>query len=639
MRCPHSKRLWTFAARFAAVAMTFLSLVSCEAQSEKTRLADEAERVGDKHGRAIAAGLRIADAMWMQEPSSPRIREGDHNQWGRDSKRNNVVADPAIAAKIPTTWHVGEFDDDGNWQREKSKHIKWVARLGTNSYGNPVAANGKIVVGTNNDAGYLARFPKGKTDLGALLCFDERDGSFLWQFSSAKLPGGDKHDWAGIGICSSAMIEGDRVYVVTNRAEVVCLDLEGFRDKENDGPVKDEANTNPDEADVIWRYDMMKELGVEPLWGVNSAVTGDGAYLFVSTSNGADEKATKTAKPDAPAIAVFQKATGKLVFKSEASGPNVLFGQWSSPVLDAQRERLIYTDGDGWLRAIAAGKQISSNEVWRVALEVGTAAGVHGSENAKDIQAITKGVSEMIASRQFWRFDCIPKDFDAGVKPGQGPRNTIIGTPVIHGDSLFVATGHLGEKPETAGELWCVDLTKADTFGGDVSPHLVFNPKHDNGKTPVPPKRELAADVEAGDEIRPNANSAARWKYTGDDLNKNGKLDFEETFHRSASTVAVHHGLVIAPDFVGVVHCVDAATGKAHWTHDLKEGVWGSPLIVGDRVYLGTDHGRIVVFALSKEKKIVAENDVGESIYTTPIVSNGVLYFATKSKLFAVEAK
>ena len=34
-------------------------------------------------------------------------------------------------------------------------------------------------------------------------------------------------------------MEGDRVYVVTNRAEAVCLDINGLADG-NDGPFKDE---------------------------------------------------------------------------------------------------------------------------------------------------------------------------------------------------------------------------------------------------------------------------------------------------------------------------------------------------------------------------------------------------------------
>ena len=62
-----------------------------------------------------------------------------------------------------------------------SKNIKWVAQLGSQSYGNPVVADGHVYIGTNNGGGWLKRYPGDKVDLGVLLCFDVKDGKFLWQ--------------------------------------------------------------------------------------------------------------------------------------------------------------------------------------------------------------------------------------------------------------------------------------------------------------------------------------------------------------------------------------------------------------------------------------------------------------------------
>ena len=50
---------------------------------------------------------------------------------------------------------------------------------------------------------------------------------------------------------------------MSNRGELMAVDLDGFRDNgENDGLVKDEKQTRETDADIIWRYDMMEELGV-----------------------------------------------------------------------------------------------------------------------------------------------------------------------------------------------------------------------------------------------------------------------------------------------------------------------------------------------------------------------------------------
>ena len=45
------------------------------------------------------------------------------------------------------------------------------------------------------------------------------------------------------GICSSPLVENGIVYYVSNRGEVMAVDADGFRDKTNDGLVKDEKLT------------------------------------------------------------------------------------------------------------------------------------------------------------------------------------------------------------------------------------------------------------------------------------------------------------------------------------------------------------------------------------------------------------
>ena len=53
----------------------------------------------------------------------------------------------------------------------------------------------------------------------------------IWQLVVPKVRGDDPwQDWPDAGICSPATVEGNRVYVVSNRAEVLCLDLNGQTD-------------------------------------------------------------------------------------------------------------------------------------------------------------------------------------------------------------------------------------------------------------------------------------------------------------------------------------------------------------------------------------------------------------------------
>ena len=154
---------------------------------------------------------------------------------GRLEPRNNTPQ----GTHIPTEWNVGSFDRDGKWIKDDATNVKWVAQLGSQSYGNPVVANGQVYVGTNNGAGNLKRYPA-TVDLGVLVCFNERDGTFLWQHSNEKLPTGRVHDWPLQGVCAAPLVEGERLWYVTNRGEVVCLDTKGFYDNKDNGPVVNE---------------------------------------------------------------------------------------------------------------------------------------------------------------------------------------------------------------------------------------------------------------------------------------------------------------------------------------------------------------------------------------------------------------
>ena len=75
------------------------------------------------------------------------------------------------------------------WDVKTKKNVKWVADLGSQSYGNPVVAGGMVFVGTNNEA---LRDPKQPGDRGVLMAFRESNGEFLWQQTHEKLAVGPR---------------------------------------------------------------------------------------------------------------------------------------------------------------------------------------------------------------------------------------------------------------------------------------------------------------------------------------------------------------------------------------------------------------------------------------------------------------
>lgn len=184
---------------------------------------------------------------------------------------------------------------------------------------------------------------------------------------------------------------------------------------------------------------------------------------------------------------------------------------------------------------------------------------------------------------QIWKFNLNP----AGAKyvlGGRGTANEIIATPVIYDDKVYICVGQDPEHGEGIGHLYCIDATKT----GDVT---------ESGKI---------------------------WHYGMDD------------YHRSISTCAIRDGLVYAADLSGFLNCLDAKTGKPYWKHDTFAAIWGSPMAVDGKVYLGTEDGEVLVFAQGKEKKLLATNNMGNSVYTTAVPANGVLYVTNRNSIYAI---
>jgi outer membrane protein assembly factor BamB len=342
------------------------------------------------------------------------------------------------------------------WSIEKGKHknVKWVAKLGDHSFGGPVVAGGRIFVGTNNES---PRDPAIKGDKGVLMCFRESDGKFLWQIVHDK---NDEHfDAQWHGVLSSPAVDGDRLYYVSNRCELVCADVAG--------------DTATGKGKIVWSLDMIKELKVYPggLSGSasNSSPLVIGDLVYVLTSNGTDSATQKAPSPKAPTLIAVNKKTGKVVWSDNSPGAKIMDGQWSSPVAaEANGEMLVmYGGGDGWIYAFEA----------------------------------TRGEVR-------WKFDCNPKAavFQAG---GRGDRSYIVGTPVVHEQKLYIGVGNEPCSGDGVGRLWCIDITKKPANKDkDVSPFSTADDKNPKFDPKDPRNRDSALVWHHGGLVVPRPERA-----------------------------------------------------------------------------------------------------------------------------------
>jgi len=324
----------------------------------------------------------------------------------------------------------GETNLPERWDTETGLNVKWTAALGSQSYAGPVVVGGKVFVGTNNEG---LRNPKLEGDRGVLIAFRESDGEFLWQAAHPKLEAGRVNDWPMQGVCSTPYVEGNRLYYISNRCEVVCADTEGFKDGENDGPYTDEAEKGEGDVDIVWKLDMMAELDVFPHNLAASSPVGAGDLLFTITSNGVDEDHTTIPSPFAPSFLALDKRTGKVVWEDGSPADRILHGQWGNPSygIVKGKPQVIFPGGDGWLYAF-----------------------------------------DPKSGKLLWKFDCNPKD-SVWALGGRGSRNNLIASPVIYNDRVYMGVGQDPEHGEGVGHLWAIDATmEGDVTGKAVVWHF-----------------------------------------------------------------------------------------------------------------------------------------------------------------------
>lgn len=539
----------------------------------------------------------------------------DWPQWGGRPDKNMVSAETGL----PESFVPGEKDPQGSGiLMQTTQNVRWAARTGGMTCSTPAVAGGKVFLGTMRD------------DLGLLLCLDEATGKPLWQWVAPvrddvpQTIDGRRCEFARfprqLGVCSSPAVDGDRLYFVSQRLEVICLTTRGKpksaapakavkhapppAEKPDAAPSKAAPKgksdappapkvawpEGPGEADVVWSFDMWA-YGIRPSDACDCSPVFDENFVYVCTANGVDREAEankhdefrKVPAPDAPNVMVLDKKTGGLVAVDDVRFPErMLHGQWSSLALGKVGDKtlLFFGGGDGRCYAFEAPPA--------------SAAPVKAGEKP-------------LILKKAWSVDCNPPEYQVfGDRPlmthyclGDRRRSDalnkvqdgtfagmseIIATPVFYKNRVYVAIGRDPEHGRGRGALWCIDAAKT----GDIT---------QTGKV---------------------------WLYQG--------LD------RSLSTVSITDGLVYCADVAGRLHCLDAETGKLFWVHETNSKVWGSTLVADGKVYMPTDKG-LVVLAAGKELNPIGKVNVGAPVWASPVAANGTLFVTSKNYLWAVQKK
>jgi outer membrane protein assembly factor BamB len=252
-------------------------------------------------------------------------RAGDWPAWGGPDPGRNMVS---RETGLPDTFKPGEKSTAGEGMLPgTTENVRWVVKLGTFICGNPTVAGGRVFVGTD-DATLQGDKRLKRTKGGMVWCLDEKTGRTLWRLPvparpKDRLPENAHYGQQNLGVCSAPTVAGNRAYVVTNAAEIVCLDVKGQADG-NDGEFKDEAHyiagsKNPPvelektDGDILWKYDLVDQLGICPHDVAACSVLVDGDILYCTSANGVNHEHTFCLRPDAPSFIALDAKTGRLL--------------------------------------------------------------------------------------------------------------------------------------------------------------------------------------------------------------------------------------------------------------------------------------------------------------------------------------
>lgn len=501
---------------------------------------------------------------------SSLVDAADWPEWGGTASRNMVSPEK----HLPDSFVPGEQGTQGEGSLLSTTGIvQWTAKTGNFSCGTPAVAGGKVFVG-----GMYHR-------KGVMRCFDETTGRLLWEWikpcrSDLKEDAMNfRHFPKSLGVCSTPVVDGDRLYFVDQNCVVQCLDVHG------QPPT---AGAEAGEAKVIWTFDMYADKAVRcrPSDACNGSPLIDGNLLYVPTSNGVDrivhvpieeDAARRCFAPDAPTLIVLDKRTGRFLAKDAApTAANMLHGQWSSPSMGTvQGRKLVFLGG--------------------------------GDGNCYAFEALAGVPQDPVTLKTAWWVDCNPPEYrsfggmdmikhytlgdrrrsDTINKPNDGSfvgMSEIIATPVFHNGRVYVAIGRDPDHGRGRGALLCLDANQ-----------------------------------------------------TGDST-KTGKIWTYQGLDRSLSTASISEGLIYVADVAGRLHCLDAETGKLHWVYESHSRTIASTLVADEKIYLPTEK-HLDILAAGTERKLLSQIDLGAPSWVTPVAANGTLYIASRNRLWAVKQR
>ena len=322
---------------------------------------------------------------------------------------------------------------------------------------------------------------------------------------------------------------------------------------------------------------------------------------------------------------LFGSTDGKLYALNESNGSLLWYWDAKAPIkgdVTIKGDYVYFLAGDGILHKLTLKDGIEAWSFNTINEEV--ASKLSSYDDYYSMPVIDNGIIyigsrdhnlyalDVKSGNEIWRFNTT---------------NAIISAPAVDDGKVFVGSmdQHLYSIEIMTGELdW-----KFDTHGPITSRPLVW-------------KDLIIIGSRNSDLYGVNRNSGnEQWVYS------------YWTSWVESSGVLVDDRLYIGSSDSGNIYCLNPTNGEEHWTSFVGGSPWGNPIVSGDKVYSGVigsvgysiDHkGAFVCLdRMSGQEQWRIDYDplpekFNYGVYSTPAISNGMIYFGSlDGLLYAVE--
>ncbi len=237
-------------------------------------------------------------------------------------------------------------------------------------------------------------------------------------------------------------------------------------------------------------------------------------------------------------------------------------------------------------------------------------------------------------------------------------------SPVIYG-SLLIVSGDNGEfgflialDRETGETVWRIEREKKDSFATPTVAHLAgrdqllihgtllvasYDPLTGKEIWRCDGPSVSAANTIVTDDKRVYASGGWPEKFLLA-IRADGSGDVTETHIEwkkrkgicYVPTMLPHNGRLFGVNDDGIASCYDAETGDKKWMERLPGNFSASPVLVGKHLYIPNEAGKMYVIKAADEFEIVAENDLGDGGFATPVILGSRIYLRTDHYLYCI---